>query len=212
MSQIDWELKGPGFANCNCNYGCPCQFNSIPTHGNCEAVGAMHIEKGHYGKVSLEGLNWVVLFHWPGQIHEGNATCQAIVDVNASPEQREAILTILMGTAESDEAITFFDIFASTVTTMHEPLFKNIDFDVNVEDRTARLVVDDLVDTRVEPLRNPVTGQPHRARIDLPDGFEFKIAEIASGSTLTQGAVKLNLQGSHTHMVNYHLTHQGVVH
>ena len=211
MASTEWEIKGPGLGNCNCDFGCPCQFNALPTHGNCEAVGAMHIEKGHYGGVSLDGLSWVSLFLWPGPIHEGNATCQAIVDAKASPEQREALRTILTGAAASEEAITFLDVFASTVTTMHEPVFKDISFEIDVEGRSARLVVDDMVNTHVEPLRNPVTGEPHRARIDLPDGFEFTIAEIASGSTTSKGPVILNLSNSHSHLVNYHLTHQGVV-
>ena len=211
MSQVDWEIRGPGLGNCNCDYGCPCQFNALPTHGNCEAVGAMHIEKGHFGDIILDDLSWVAMFNWPGPIHEGNATCQAIVDARANQEQREALLTILTGAAASEDAITFLDIFASTVTTMHEPLFKEISFDIDVEKRTARLVVEDALETTVEPLRNPITGQPHRARIDLPEGFEFTVAEIASGSTASQGAVALNLQNSHTHLVNYHLTHQGVV-
>ena len=94
---------------------------------------------------------------------------------------------------------------------MHEPVFKDINFDIDVEDRTARLVVNEVLDTSVEPLRNQVTGQPYRARIDLPEGFEFTIAEIASGTTRSKGPVTLDLKNSHTHMVNYHLTPQGVV-
>lgn len=211
MSQVEWEMKGPGLGNCNCDYGCPCQFNALPTHGNCEAVGAMHIEQGHYGDVVLDGLNWVALFHWPGPIHEGNATCQAIVDARASQAQREAILTILTGAAASEEAMTFLDIFASTVTAMQEPMFRDIAFDIDVDARTARLRVDDVVDTAVEPLRNAVTGAPHRARIGLPDGFEFTLAEVASGTTTSHGAVNLDLRDTHTHLVNYHLNHQGVV-
>ncbi len=31
-----------------------------------------------------------------------------------------------------------------------------------------------------EPIRNPVTGKPHFAQIRLPDGFEFREAEMAS--------------------------------
>jgi hypothetical protein len=34
----------------------------------------------------------------------------------------------------------------------------------------------------IEPIRNPVTGQPHRAIIRLPEGFEFREAEVASGT------------------------------
>jgi hypothetical protein len=211
MSQVEWEIRGPGLGNCNCDYGCPCQFNALPTHGNCEAVGAMQIESGHYGDVSLDDLCWVALFHWPGPIHEGNATFQAIVDARADEHQREALLAILTGAAASEEAMTFLDIFASTVTTLHEPLFRDISLDIDVDNRTARLVVENAVDTTVEPLRNPMTGQPHRARIDLPEGFEFTIAEIASGSTTSHGAVNLSLSNSHTHLVNYHLSHRGLV-
>ena len=40
-----WEIKAKEFANCNCSYGCPCQFNALPTHGFCEAAVALEIEK-----------------------------------------------------------------------------------------------------------------------------------------------------------------------
>ena len=33
MAYIDWLIVGKSFSNCNCNYGCPCQFESLPTHG-----------------------------------------------------------------------------------------------------------------------------------------------------------------------------------
>jgi hypothetical protein len=55
-----WEIKAKEFANCNCAYGCPCQFNALPTHGNCEAAVAMEIEKGHYGA----GFGIPVTLHW----------------------------------------------------------------------------------------------------------------------------------------------------
>ncbi|MDX1430134.1 MAG: DUF1326 domain-containing protein, partial [Rhodothermales bacterium] len=56
MSEIEWEVKGPHFANCNCDYGCPCQFNALPTHGDCRAVVVWRIDEGHYGDVRLDGL------------------------------------------------------------------------------------------------------------------------------------------------------------
>src|ERR1700731_4917312 len=45
----------------------------------------------------------------------------------------------------------------------------------------------------IEPIKNPVTGQEHRARIALPNGFEYKEAEtgntvscrVSSGDKLT---------------------------
>jgi hypothetical protein len=32
----------------------------------------------------------------------------------------------------------------------------------------------------VEPILNPVTGEEHRARIVLPNGFEYKEAEVGN--------------------------------
>ena len=39
-----WALKGAWFKNCNCDPGCPCDFNQAPTHGNCEGIIAMRID------------------------------------------------------------------------------------------------------------------------------------------------------------------------
>ena len=46
MSDVKWMIKAREFVNCNCAYGCPCQFNALPTHGNCEAVAGMQIDQG----------------------------------------------------------------------------------------------------------------------------------------------------------------------
>ena len=54
---IDWHIKGKQFGNCNCNYGCPCQFNAPPTDNYCHGIGAFLIEEGFLanldGKVAL---------------------------------------------------------------------------------------------------------------------------------------------------------------
>jgi hypothetical protein len=31
MACVDWLLTGPKIASCNCDYGCPCEFNGRPT-------------------------------------------------------------------------------------------------------------------------------------------------------------------------------------
>src|SRR6266446_2742042 len=38
MADTQWTIKGREFVNCNCSYGCPCQFNGLPTHGDCQAA------------------------------------------------------------------------------------------------------------------------------------------------------------------------------
>ena len=44
---IDWNIDGQEMANCNCNFGCPCQFGVLPKVGSCQAVAAFNITKGH---------------------------------------------------------------------------------------------------------------------------------------------------------------------
>jgi hypothetical protein len=69
-----WEIEGRELINCNCAYGCPCQFNALPTHGHCEAMGAIAIDKGYYADVRLDGTKLGVVFQWPGPIHEARAS------------------------------------------------------------------------------------------------------------------------------------------
>src|SRR5258706_11050039 len=78
-AMIDWRLEGIDFGNCNCDYGCPCQFESRPTQGNCRGFGASHIDRGHFGDVKLDGLNFAVAYAWPGAVNEGNGAMQAII-------------------------------------------------------------------------------------------------------------------------------------
>jgi hypothetical protein len=46
-------IKGPKFVTCNCNYGCPCEFNAPPTREVCEGFEAMQIEERYFGDVRL---------------------------------------------------------------------------------------------------------------------------------------------------------------
>ncbi len=51
---IDWYIEGPSYGNCNCDWSCPCQFESLPTHGYCEGFEALRIDKGHFSDVRLD--------------------------------------------------------------------------------------------------------------------------------------------------------------
>lgn len=63
-----WMIKGAEFSNCNCDYGCPCQFNSPSTHGFCEAIGSSKIEEGYFNETRLDGLNFISIYKWPGRL------------------------------------------------------------------------------------------------------------------------------------------------
>ena len=185
---VEWEVRGLDYANCNCAYGCPCQFNALPTDGTCKALGLLHIEKGHFGDVSLDGLNVGFLIDFPNPIHEGNGTHQAILDERADSAQRDALLTIVRGDA-TDELATHFYIYSKMSTTHLDPLVAPIEFDMDLDKRTARVKIGDLVESTCGPILNPVTGSEHHARIDLPAGFEYRLAEMGSASTKSGGGV-----------------------
>lgn len=211
MPNSDWMIKGPEIATCNCAWGCPCQFNSLPTNGDCRAGVAMRIDQGHFGKTKLDGLHWVILAAWPKAIHLGNGEAQPIVDERADAAQREALLKILGG-QDTEPGATFFNVFAGTFKTVHEPLFKQIEFESSMEERKGRFRVAGIIDANVEPIRNPVTGQPHRAQVTLPHGFEYHTAEYASSKTRAQAGIALEWDKGHAHLTMLHLTQRGPVH
>ena len=210
MAFTEWSIKGKEFANCNCSYGCPCQFNALPTHGNCKAASGFQIDEGRYGDVKLNGLRTAGLYAWPGAVHEGNGTMQLIIDEQADDRQRDALIKIMTG-QDTKEMATMWWVFAAMCPNKLTPLFKPIKFEVNVDARRARLVIPGVVETVGEPIRNPVTGAEHRARIDLPHGFEYRMAEIGSGRTKATGEIKLDLENTYGQFANIHLSHAGVV-
>ena len=205
-----WEIKATEFVNCNCSYGCPCQFNAPPTHGYCEAAGAYRIDEGHFGDVKLDGLKMAAVFQWPGAIHQGRGKCQPFVDERADDRQREAILKIMSG-QDTDPMATIFAVFASTMEKVYDPIFTAIDFEVDVDGRRGQVSVPSLLQLHGEPIKNPVTGAEHRARIDIPSGFEYELAEIGSGTTRTNGNIKLDLKATYAQFARLHLNNHGVV-
>jgi len=211
MPQIEWKIKGKDFTHCNCSYGCPCQFNALPTHRHCQAVVGIAIDQGHHGDTRLDGLNFGGIFRWPGAVHEGHGEAVPIVDERATAAQRDAILRIMSG-QDTVPGATFFQVFFTTLEKVHDPVFAKIELSIDVNARKARYVVPGVIDARGEPIVNPVTGQEQRARIDLPDGFEFTQAEVGRGWANTSGGLKLGLADSHAHFVNLHISGTGVVH
>jgi hypothetical protein len=205
-----WEIEGRELINCNCSYGCPCQFNALPTNGFCEAIGAIAVDKGHFGDTRLDGLKLAVAFRWPGPIHEGKGKAQPIVDAAATAPQREALLRIMTG-QDTDPFATMFAVYASTLEQAFEPLIARIEFDVDVDARRGKVRVKDALIMDAQPIRNPVTGAEHRVRIDLPGGFEYELAEIGAGTSQTKGNVPIELKNSYAQFARLHLNNHGVI-
>src|ERR1043166_904352 len=95
----NWQIRGKVLEACNCDWGCPCNFNALPTTGKCEGGWTWHVEEGAYGDVRFDGLNFSVYVNWPGAIHHGNGEAVVFIDELADDQQRSAVETLVGGTA-----------------------------------------------------------------------------------------------------------------
>ncbi|MFZ5492476.1 MAG: DUF1326 domain-containing protein [Pseudomonadota bacterium] len=192
-----WRLAGDEVNGCSCDWGCPCQFNALPTHGYCQALIGFAVREGHYGSTRLDGVRFAVAAAWPGAIHQGGGTMQFAFDESTTPAQREALAAIGSGQAGGGGA---FSIFATVCAELRPPRIAKIDIECDREARTARLSVEGFAESRVEPIRNPITGAEHRARIVLPDGFEYQEAEMADTVSIQLfGELPLDFHHEHSY-------------
>jgi hypothetical protein len=207
-----WAIKGAWFKNCNCDPGCPCDFNQAPTHGNCEGVIAMRIDEGHFGDVPLDGLKFAGAAYWPGRIDEGDGHIVPIVDESANEEQRNALLTIFSGQAGG----TLFEIFSAVCPHVREPIFAPITFEFDIESRSGRLEVGDVIENEVETLRGIDPPDPYQIVVRIPDGFEYtgpgREAETAVSKTLKVSAGgELDYEHELSHSSMAFVEHEGMV-
>ena len=207
---VEWVMQGFEFASCNCSWGCPCQFNGLPTNGDCRALTFVQIDKGRFGDVPLDGLRWGILAAWPAAIHLGNGKLQTIIEERANPHQRKAIETITHG-GETEPGSLIWQVFSTTITEFLPTLYKPIDMAIDYTARTARVKVPGVVEGSGESIRNPVTQAPHQVRVTMPTGFEFTESEVVSGKARATGPIKLELDGSHAHLAQINWNTRGVV-
>ena len=207
-----WEIKGREFNNCNCAYGCPCQFLAPPTYGTCEAAMTVIVDQGHYGDVKLDGLKIGATYKWPGAVHEGNGEYQLFIDETATTEQREALENIATG-KDTDDMATMWWIFNAMCPTQHATQYKKIDAEIDVDARTASSSVEGIFEVEGQPIKNPITGADHRAQIALPHGFEYAMAEVGSATTNTKGgSIDLpNNKNTYAQFAQLHLNNSGVI-
>jgi hypothetical protein len=208
MTSSDWRLKGEWIKNCNCAFGCPCDFNARPTHGTCKGLAGMHIVKGHFGDVRLDGLSFFVTVDFPGALHEGNGTLQPIIDERATPAQREALFNILSGKHSAEG--TIFNIFSLIVSKMLDPIFAPITFSFDMPGRRAKVTIPGVLETENEPIRNPVTGAEHRIQVVMPEGFEHRAAEICSARIKSTGGIRFEVPQGHGSLAVVEQTPKGV--
>ncbi len=171
-----WSMQGTLLQGCNCDYGCPCNFNARPTHGDCEATWSGYIDRGAYGGVQLGGLNFAVIGDWPSALYEGNGECQILIEERANQEQRDGLLAILKGEVGGPWAI-----LKNTFGKFYEPLF--VDFDTKLEGANSSVRAGNVLELEMEPIKNPVTGAEAFPGVVLPQGILYRESTRTSTKT-----------------------------
>ena len=85
-----WAIKGTFIESCSCDLVCPCNFGTGPIHPHCDANALVEIEKGHYGRISLDGVSVVLAFRLGDWV-------KYYVSETASDEQVKAAVDALEG-------------------------------------------------------------------------------------------------------------------
>ncbi len=173
-SAIKWKFKADFWQACNCDYGCPCEFEAPPTKGFCQGLGIWRITKGSFGKVALDGLSFGFAIHTPEALHKGNGTGLIFFDKKATAAQRDALAQIASGKTGGLP----FEILPAIITKFLEPQY--VDFKYSGSGRNSSVRAGELVKISLEPIKNPISGKPESIRVEHATGFMFKAAEVLS--------------------------------
>jgi hypothetical protein len=169
-------LKGTVLVSCNCDYGCPCNFNALPTTGKCEGGWTWHITEGRCGDVTLDGLNVSLYAKWPGAIHHGNGEGVLLIDERADDRQHDAIATLVKGDLGGP-----WGVLAWTWPTLHGP--KRVPFDVHLDGIRTRIKAGTSLFVESTTIKNPVTGAETHPGVVLPEGLIVKQADLGCSVT-----------------------------
>jgi hypothetical protein len=110
-ADTSYNVKGSYYETCACSVSCPCASNAtLPTEGHCDAISLIHIDKGSFGAVKLDGLNLAVVFRSPKGQKVKDAFGKGEMDLftlylddKANAQQKDVmpkLLAALFGTAE----------------------------------------------------------------------------------------------------------------
>jgi hypothetical protein len=187
-----WNLKGLVLIACNCDYGCPCNFNARPSHGKCEGGWTWHIERGSFQDVTLDGLNFSVYVNWPGAIHEGNGEAVILVDERANEVQRRAIATLMGGQVGGPWAV-----LAWTWPKMHGPLA--VPYEIEFNGIGTKIKAGSVLEVESTTIRNPVNRAEVHPGVILPEGIIVKRADLGCSKVFrVSEGIRMDHSGQYT--------------
>jgi hypothetical protein len=184
-----YRVKADSIEACNCKHGCNCQFAGFPNEGKCEFIIGYAVKDGRFGNLSLDGVRAVVAARYPNAIHEGNGHVVLFIDEKATPQQADALVSILSGKMGGMP----WEALAGTIARFDGPIRKPVEIHVNGERSTVR--VQDAIDLSLMPLKDPITGEDKQVHIVYPKGgFFWNDAAVATTKTMRASHGDLHLE------------------
>ena len=174
-----WGLKGNVLIACNCDFGCPCNFNALPSRGFCQGGWIWIIDKGHLDDVRLDGLGLALFAKWPKAIHEGGGTAVCFIDERADAKQRSALTRVGRGEVGGP-----WGLFIKTYALAPPAPMR---FDVEVAAHASRARIGDIVELEMQTIRNPVTQAEVHPEVVLPEGLVVKRGGMAASKVFRVG-------------------------
>jgi hypothetical protein len=155
----------------------------------------MHIAEGTCGNVDLSGVTCAAIVTWPKAIHEGNGKCAFIVEPSTTDEQIGALSQICTGQ------------LGGLPWELLGPTFEVVGLEkaaitIEGEGVESRFLIAGIGEARGDTFKNPVTGEPHHAIVDLPDGFIWKRGQCGQG-TFHASAAGISVDFAKTNWILY---------
>jgi hypothetical protein len=188
----DWWARGLLFENCNCQSVCPghVHFDQLCTFDRCVGYWTIRIDEGAFGEIDLGDVRAVLAYDSPQHMIDGDWIESIVIDEAASREQRSAVETILTGRAGGP-----WETLARFVGRRLETRFLPIRIDD--EERRKRVVIPELLDGTVEPIRGRDRDKPVRLE-NMFNQIHAKSQVIATGATsYDDGEIVIDTQQSH---------------
>lgn len=163
-----WSLEADYFTACNCDWGCPCNFNARPSEGRCMGLCVWNVLSGRFGNTDLAGTRFALYYKFPGPVDQGKGTACTYIDGRATPSQKEALESI--GTGKVGGGM--IGLFATELVMTWLPT-KIVPIDFEFKDGKGRVRIEGFGEAESDLLSYP-DGTVIRPALDLPHGIEFK--------------------------------------
>ena len=191
-------MEGTGYEFCNCDFGCGCNFGGFPNSddGSYRALVGVEIDRGSCGGVDLGGVTCAAIVDWPKAIHEGNGKAVFVVEPSTTDEQAGALGQIFTGQLGGMP----WELLGPTFEVVG---LERAAITIEGEGIKTTFKAEGIAEGRGDALKNPVTGDDHRAEVHLPDGFIWTRGECGRGS-YKAAAAGVEVGAENSNWIRYH--------